>query len=99
MVLPLFWGRSASWDAAYSAAPEVMPTSTPSLRAISLPVENACSVVTVKISSYTWVFKMEGTNPAPIPCSLWGPGLPPESTGESEGSTATICTLGFLDFR
>ncbi len=70
MVLPLFWGRSAKTEAAYSAAPEVMPTSTPSLRAISLPSAYACSVVTVNTSSYTWVLRTEGTNPAPIPWSL-----------------------------
>ena len=28
-------------------------------------------------------------NPAPMPWILWGPGLPPDSTGDSEGSTAT----------
>ena len=29
--------------------------------------------------------------PAPIPWILWAPGAPPEMTGLSVGSTATIC--------
>ena len=33
-----------------------------------------------------------------MPCILCGPGFPPESTGESDGSTATICTAGFSSF-
>ena len=36
-----------------------------------------------------------GMNPAPIPWILCGPGLPPERTGESAGSTATILIFGF----
>jgi len=32
--------------------------------------------------------------PAPIPWILWGPGMPPDSTGESAGSTATIFESG-----
>ena len=35
-----------------------------------------------------------GTKPAPMPWILCGPGLPPDSTGESAGSTATIFRLG-----
>ena len=31
-------------------------------------------------------------NPAPMPWILCGPGAPPEMTGDSAGSTATICT-------
>ena len=41
MVFPLFSGRLASWMAAQTAAPEEMPTSTPSFRPTSLPVEKA----------------------------------------------------------
>ena len=33
---------------------------------------------------------MLGINPAPMPCCRWGDGWPPESTGLSAGSTATI---------
>ena len=39
------------------------------------------------------------TNPAPIPYILWGPGFPPESTGDSSGSTAIDTIFGFLDFK
>ena len=35
----------------------------------------------------------------PMPWILWGPGLPPLSTGLSAGSTATILMAGFLDLR
>ncbi|OPZ67537.1 MAG: hypothetical protein BWY81_01262 [Firmicutes bacterium ADurb.Bin467] len=34
-----------------------------------------------------------------MPCSLCGPGAPPESTGESVGSTATTSIFGFFDLR
>lgn len=42
-------------------------------------------------SSMMLVSKLPGMNPAPIPWILWGPGAPPEMTGDSVGSTATIC--------
>ena len=45
------------------------------------------------------VLSVLGTNPAPIPCILCGPGAPPESTAEPVGSTATTLTLGFFDLR
>ena len=34
------------------------------------------------------VFRMSGMNPGLVPTSLWGPGSPPDSTGEPLGSTA-----------
>jgi len=37
--------------------------------------------------------------PAPIPCILCGPGFPPERTGESLGSTATIFISGLCAFK
>ena len=39
-----------------------------------------------------------GTNPAPMPCILWDPALPPDRTGESFGSTATIFIAGLCFF-
>ena len=60
---------------------------------------NASSFLIFIISSYIFVFKTSGTNPAPIPCILCGPDLPSDNTGESAGSTATILTFGFLDFK
>ena len=51
MVLPLFSGRLASWIPAQTAAPEEIPTSTPSLWPTSLPVAKASSFSTVMISS------------------------------------------------
>ncbi len=42
-------------------------------------------------SSMMLVSRFPGMNPAPMPWILWGPGLPPEMTGDSAGSTATIC--------
>jgi hypothetical protein len=39
----------------------------PSFLARSLAVSNASSLEAVKISSYTSVFNVSGTNPAPIP--------------------------------
>ena len=37
---------------------------------------------------------MFGTNPAPVPWILCGPGGPPDSTAESSGSTAIIFKPG-----
>lgn len=67
--------------------------------AISRPVLNASSFSTRIISSYTEVFSTSGTKPAPIPCILCGPLLPSDNTGEEAGSTATIFTPGFWDFK
>lgn len=36
-----------------------------------------------------------GTNPAPIPYILCGPGFPPDKTGDSAGSTAIETIFGF----
>jgi cysteine synthase len=36
-----------------------------------------------------------GTNPAPKPCNLCGPGSPPLSTGDASGSIATISISGY----
>ncbi len=43
-----------------------------------------------KISSIRSFSNTSGINPAPIPCILCEPTLPPDKTGESAGSTATI---------
>ena len=48
---------------------------------------------------YTIIEPTSGTNPAPMPWMPWGPGLPPESTGESAGSTATSSIAGFCSLR
>ena len=40
-----------------------------------------------------------GIKPAPMPCILCGPGLPPEITGLSAGSTAIIFTLSLTVLR
>ena len=40
------------------------------------------------------VRRTSGTKPAPMPWILCGPGAPPESTGESAGSTAIACSAG-----
>ena len=51
------------------------------------------------ISSSRSVRSTFGTKPAPIPWILCGPGAPPESTGESVGSTATARNAGFRALR
>ena len=50
--------------------------------------------VTWMTSSMSPVSSTPGTNPAPMPWILCGPGLPPDSTGDSAGSTATSCGAG-----
>ena len=51
-----------------------------------------------KIKNSLWS-QFPGTNPAPMPCILCGPGFPPLSTGDSAGSTATVRRVGFTLFR
>ena len=41
------------------------------------------------------VFNVSGTNPAPKPCNLCGPGSPSLSTGDASGSIATISISGY----
>ena len=65
--LPLFSGLCARIVAAFKAAPEEIPTSTPSLTANALPSANASSLSIAIISSYIFVSRTAGTNPAPIP--------------------------------
>jgi len=50
-------------------------------------------------SSYTLVLSTPGTNPAPMPWILCGPGPPPDSTGLSLGSTATTRRPALRPFR
>ena len=45
------------------------------------------------------VSSVSGTNPAPIPWILCGPGNPFDKTGDVSGSTATTFTLGLCSFR
>ena len=76
--------------AAAIAAPDEMPTGMPSSRATRRAVSKAVWLPTVTTSSIRPRSRIAGTKPAPMPWILCGPGWPPESTGESSGSTATI---------
>ena len=98
IVLPAFSSRAAWRKAAVRAAPELMPTVSPSVRAARRAMSKASSLLTCSTESITSRSTMEGTKPAPIPWILCGPGSPPDRTGESVGSTATICTDGFFAF-
>ncbi len=49
--------------------------------------------------STTFGLKFLGTNPAPIPCILCGPGFPPDNTAEEAGSTATATIAGLCLFN
>ena len=64
---PLYALSFARVIAAYTAAPDDIPTSTPSLLPNNFPVLNASSLETVMILSYIFVSSVSGTNPAPIP--------------------------------
>ena len=81
MVFPSFSGRRANWAATKAAAPEEMPTSSPSFLASSRPVRMASSLLTSTTSSTMPASKVSGTNPAPMPCILCGPASPPFNTG------------------
>ena len=67
IVLPAFSSRLASSIAAARAAPEEIPTRIPSVLAISFAFEKAASLAIGRISSYTFVSRVSGTKPAPIP--------------------------------
>jgi len=97
--LPKFSAREATWNAAVTAAPEEMPQNIPSSMASRLAIRIASSEETVIVSSTSSVDKFLGTKPAPIPWILCGPGLPPEMTGDSVGSTAITLSSGFSGRR
>ena len=94
MRLPADSGRRATSSAAHSAAPPEMPISTPSVRADRRAVSIAGSSATGRISSTISRLRTAGTNPAPMPWILCGPGGRPERTAEAAGSTATMRTAG-----
>ena len=87
-VFPSFSLRDATSIAAFKAAPEEIPAEMPSVLINSLPVANASSFSTGMISSITFLSKMLGTKPAPIPWILCGPATPVERTALVFGSTA-----------
>ncbi len=99
MIFPSFSGREATAKAATAAAPEDMPLINPSSRQRRVAIDIASSLATVMTSSIIEISRISGLNPAPIPWILCGPGLPPERTGDSDGSTATIRMLGFYSFK
>ena len=80
----------ATLNAAHIAAPDDIPQRSPSLSDNCLAVSAASESVTGITSLYIFVFNTPGKNPAPIPAILWGPGFPPERTGDAAGSTAAI---------
>jgi hypothetical protein len=67
------------------------PVSRPSSVARRLAMATASSLDTLTTSSMMLVSSTPGTKPAPMPWILCAPGLPPDSTGDSAGSTATSC--------
>mmetsp|Transcript_8328 Transcript_8328/g.21495 ORF Transcript_8328/g.21495 Transcript_8328/m.21495 type:complete len:290 (+) Transcript_8328:313-1182(+) len=87
-VLPLFSGSFSSSREAMTAAPELKPTMTPSSFAMRRAMVMASSELTATTSSTSDSSITFGTKPAPMPWILCGPGLPPERTGLSVGSTA-----------
>mmetsp|Transcript_51349 Transcript_51349/g.123929 ORF Transcript_51349/g.123929 Transcript_51349/m.123929 type:complete len:205 (+) Transcript_51349:1344-1958(+) len=97
--LPLFSGRFATCVAAKTAAPDEIPQKIPSFVAISRAISIASSPLIWMTSSRRLVSAFPGMKPAPIPWILCGPGLPPDKTALSTGSTATICKLGFKGLR
>lgn len=67
-------------------------TTRPTRFAAVNPQRPAPPAHTWMTSSISFVSSTPGTKPAPMPWILWGPGLPPDSTGDSDGSTATSCS-------
>mmetsp|Transcript_57218 Transcript_57218/g.136435 ORF Transcript_57218/g.136435 Transcript_57218/m.136435 type:complete len:388 (+) Transcript_57218:348-1511(+) len=98
MRFPAIPGRLPTSSAAVTAAPEEMPHRipwAPRRRAISI----ATGPVTFTTSSTMDMSQLPGMNPAPIPWILCGPGLPPDSTADSSGSTAIASSFAFLVLR
>ncbi len=85
--------------AAAIAAPEEMPTGRPSVSAARRAQAKAVSLPMRTTSSMSEVSSVSGMKPAPMPWILCGPGVPPESTGLSSGSTATTRRCGRRGFR
>ena len=81
---------SATCRAATTLAPEEMPTSSDSRFARASVMSKASRSSTVRTRSMISRLRIGGTKPAPMPSMAWGPPLPPESTAEAAGSTATI---------
>lgn len=99
ILFPLFSGLLASSKAAQVAAPDEIPAKIPSFLARLSKVSPASSSLTGIISSIKSVFRILGTNPAPIPWILWGPFSPLANVCEENGSTATILISGFSSFN
>ena len=99
MSFPALSGRFAISTAACAAAPEEMPPRIPSSFARRRAIANDSSFETWNVSSTNVVSRFFGMNPAPMPWILWGPGAPPEITGEFAGSTAMILSEGFFGFQ
>ena len=99
MRLPSMPARDPSWMAAVTAAPEEMPHRTPSSLARRRAMAMAVSDGTWMTSSTMSISQLPGMKPAPMPWILCGPGAPPDMTGDSIGSTATVFILEFLDLR
>ena len=99
MVFPLFSGLLASSTAAQSAAPEVDSRQNSFFFGQKFSCGKSVIAFYRNNLSYISVFRTSGTKPAPIPCSLCGPLVPFDSTGESAGSTALFFTSGFCSFR
>mmetsp|Transcript_33965 Transcript_33965/g.69344 ORF Transcript_33965/g.69344 Transcript_33965/m.69344 type:complete len:309 (+) Transcript_33965:315-1241(+) len=98
-LFPAFSGLEATICAAVTAAPDEIPQKIPSSVAILLAMAMASSPEIWITSSSRDVSAFPGMNPAPMPWILCGPGLPPERTADSTGSTATICMDGLSGLR
>ena len=99
MRFPLFSFLLATWTDASTAAPLLMPQKTPSSLAIRRAMSMASSPEIWITSSKSDVSAFPGMKPAPMPWILCGPGFPPDKTGDSTGSMATIRSSGFFSFR
>ena len=67
-----------NFEAAARAAPDEMPTAKPSSVAALRAIANAVSLPICSTSSINPRSRMAGTNPAPMPWILCGPGAPPD---------------------
>ena len=78
--------------ATFKLAPLEIPTNIPSILGTILANLKASSSLQVSTLSTTSKFKVEGINPAPIPCILWLPFLFWLITGLDKGSTPITLT-------
>ena len=89
----------ASFIAAATFVPLLIPQSIPSLAARSFATDIASSSVMIHICEMISRLSIAGITPSPMPICTWVPMSPPERIAAFSGSAAQIVILGFAAFN